>query len=142
MKFPVSILMKEEFVCHYNNNDFDKLIIQYYIKYKNLAAHVCLICTAMNKMGKPMHKNPIYLRSESSALKRILSPFILGNLELKKGFLEKFMKDEEEEFLLFKAFKNPENYFYYIGFKISSKKMMAEGDRNPCPWDCPDDANE
>ncbi len=136
MKFPISRLMKEELACYYNEN-FDKLVIQYDIGYKNLAAHINLIGYAMDKSGRPMHKEPLRLRVKDHAINRLVSPFILGNLQLKRGLLEEFMKDDKAEFLDFEAFRNTKDLFYYIGFKISSNKIISLLVVNPCPWDCP-----
>ncbi len=86
-----------------------------------------------------MHKEPIYLRAENSAIKPLSTPFNLGNLELKRGFLQEFIKDETQTFLEFKAYRNSKEHFYYIGFKISSNKQVLVEKVNPCPWDCPKD---
>ena len=138
MNFPVSRLMKSDFLVYYNQDDFFNLIFQYKIEEKDNDTYVYLAFYAMNTNGIPMHDDPIGLTFiTSDGIIKMESPSYLGNIDLSREFIEGALSDDDFLYFSFKAEKSA-GCHGYIGYDIDSNdhKLTGITTKNPCPPDC------
>jgi hypothetical protein len=134
MNFPVSRLMKDDFIAYYNLDNFSKLIIQYNITGSDTAAYVNLVFYAFDDENNPMHTDPIDLIINSSDPVINISPgFYLGNIEFSRDFIAGALTNPNFSYFAFKAEKSILNY---IGFEINANTVLYAKVKNPCPPDC------